>query len=181
MLSPHQTLSCGTVLFRWEHGNARESACICPKFSWLWKQCTTPLKYFNQSEAWTFSQTKVGCVASVGKRKSDSSGYLSEVPFEANLHCNRDLMVYMPWPCMSELLTGSHVGYDFLLLVSGLILSLRTSWWSLWLWLWLLMILMITHWLKRCLIASRIENTNPSLCASHGTGNKLVPISLCRM
>lgn len=62
--------------------------------------------------------------------------------------------------------------YDFLLLVSGLILSQNFM---------MKYFLTITDWLKRCLITSRIENRNPSPCPSHGTGNKWVPISLCRV
>jgi len=62
--------------------------------------------------------------------------------------------------------------YDFLLLVSGLILSQNFT---------MKYFLIITDCLKRCLITSRIENKNPALCLSHSTGNKLMSISLYRM
>lgn len=135
MVSPHQTLSCGTVLFRWECGNARRECALLQSShrseSNMW------LLYNNSARMRQPPRPKL--VAGAGERETDSSGYLSEVaasPFEANPLCNRDLMVPVLWPCTSGLMSGSSAAcYMTSYSLHQAWYFLRTSGWSISLWL----------------------------------------------
>lgn len=111
---------------------------------------------------------QVTCVGNVGKRER-------EIPLDTCLKwLQSTLQQRFDGPCAltKHFWTDERVlcrmFYDFLLLVSGLILSQNFM---------MKYFLIITD----CLVTSRIENKNPFPCPSHGTGNKSVPISLYRM